>query len=166
MAKLAYRPFGLLFSVLGGLLAGAVFKQVWKRVSDKEDPPKPKQSEYVGVSSWLPPRSRARSSGSRRQRSTEAARAPSRRSPAPGRATKPLRRPVPRTPGGLRMLGHGIASFLIRKCRRQVAALLDLLALAPSPDPRATAAGHAAGADCMVALGAVDLRDRRRLVGG
>ena len=46
MAKLAYRPFGLLFSVLGGLLAGAVFKQVWKRVSDKEDPPKPKQSEY------------------------------------------------------------------------------------------------------------------------
>ena len=46
MAKLAYRPFGMLFSVLGGLLAGTVFKQVWKRVSDKEDPPKPKQSEY------------------------------------------------------------------------------------------------------------------------
>jgi hypothetical protein len=46
MAKLVYRPIGLLFSVLGGILAAAVFKQVWKRVSDKEDPPKPKESEY------------------------------------------------------------------------------------------------------------------------
>jgi hypothetical protein len=46
MAKLVYRPIGLLFSVLGGILAGAVFKQVWKRVSDKGDPPKPKESEY------------------------------------------------------------------------------------------------------------------------
>jgi hypothetical protein len=46
MAKLVYRPIGLLFSVLGGILAGALFKQVWKRVSDKEDAPKPKESEY------------------------------------------------------------------------------------------------------------------------
>ena len=46
MAKLIYRPFGLLLGVLGGMLAGAVFKQLWKRVSSKEDPPKPKESEY------------------------------------------------------------------------------------------------------------------------
>ena len=46
MAKLVYRPFGLLFSVLGGILAGAVFKQLWKVYSGEKDPPKPKESEY------------------------------------------------------------------------------------------------------------------------
>ena len=46
MAKLIYRPFGLVFSVLGGILASIVFKQVWKRVSNHEDPPKPRESEY------------------------------------------------------------------------------------------------------------------------
>jgi MFS family permease len=46
MAKLIYRPFGLLASVLGGVLAGAIFKQLWKRVSGREDAPKAKESEY------------------------------------------------------------------------------------------------------------------------
>jgi hypothetical protein len=46
MAKLIYRPFGLFFSVLGGVVAGMIFKQVWKRVSSKEDAPKAKESEY------------------------------------------------------------------------------------------------------------------------
>lgn len=46
MAKLVYRPFGLLVGVLGGLLAGALFKQVWKRLSGHEDAPKAKESEY------------------------------------------------------------------------------------------------------------------------
>jgi hypothetical protein len=46
MAKLFYRPIGLVVSVLGGVLAGALFKQVWQRVSDKEDPPKATVSEY------------------------------------------------------------------------------------------------------------------------
>jgi hypothetical protein len=46
MAKLLYKPFGILFSVLGGLLAGAAFKQVWKRIADQEDSPKAKESEY------------------------------------------------------------------------------------------------------------------------
>ena len=46
MAKLVYRPFGLLFSVLGAVLAGMLFKQVWKRVSGKKDAPKAKESEY------------------------------------------------------------------------------------------------------------------------
>lgn len=46
MAKLVYRPFGLFFSVLGAVLAATLFKQIWKRVSGKEDPPKAKESEY------------------------------------------------------------------------------------------------------------------------
>lgn len=46
MAKLVYRPFGLFFSVLGGVLAGLLFKQLWKRFAGKEDPPKAKESEY------------------------------------------------------------------------------------------------------------------------
>ncbi|HXV32803.1 MAG TPA: DUF4235 domain-containing protein [Gaiellaceae bacterium] len=46
MAKLAYRPFGLLLSVLSGLLAGAIFRQVWKRARDQDDAPKPRESEY------------------------------------------------------------------------------------------------------------------------
>ena len=41
-----YRPFGLVLGVVSGLLAGALFKQAWKRVSGKEDPPKPRESEY------------------------------------------------------------------------------------------------------------------------
>ena len=46
MAKLLYRPLGIAFSVLGGILAGAVFKQIWKRVSGEEEAPKAKESEY------------------------------------------------------------------------------------------------------------------------
>ena len=38
--KLLYRPFGLASSVLGGVVAGMVFKQVWKRIADEEDAPK------------------------------------------------------------------------------------------------------------------------------
>lgn len=44
--KLLYKPFGILFSVLGGILAGSIFKQIWKRISDEEDPPGAKESEY------------------------------------------------------------------------------------------------------------------------
>jgi hypothetical protein len=46
MAKLLYRPFGILFSVLGALLAGAIFKQVWKRVAGEEEAPRATESEY------------------------------------------------------------------------------------------------------------------------
>lgn len=47
-AKLLYRPFGLAGSMLGGLAAGAIFKQVWRRAApgDKPDPPKPLETEY------------------------------------------------------------------------------------------------------------------------
>ncbi|MDT5281372.1 MAG: hypothetical protein QOJ20_2567, partial [Mycobacterium sp.] len=30
-AKILYRPVGLVSSVIGGLLAGIIFKQVWRR---------------------------------------------------------------------------------------------------------------------------------------
>ncbi|MGO4258176.1 DUF4235 domain-containing protein [Marmoricola sp. RAF53] len=47
-AKILYRPWGLLASLLGGLVAGQVFQQVWKRLDPEasDDPPKPLQSEY------------------------------------------------------------------------------------------------------------------------
>jgi hypothetical protein len=37
--KLLYKPFGLIVSVIGGILAGAIFKQVWKLVAHEEDTP-------------------------------------------------------------------------------------------------------------------------------
>jgi hypothetical protein len=40
MARLIYKPFGLIVSVLGGLVAGAIFKRVWRTVADEEDTPK------------------------------------------------------------------------------------------------------------------------------
>ena len=45
-AKLAYRPVGLVASIAAGAIASAVFKQIWKRFSDKEDAPDAMQSEY------------------------------------------------------------------------------------------------------------------------
>ncbi|TPG34959.1 DUF4235 domain-containing protein [Mycolicibacterium hodleri] len=47
-AKVLYRPFGLIGSILGGLIASAIFKQVWKRASpgEKSDPPKPLETSY------------------------------------------------------------------------------------------------------------------------
>jgi ABC-type nickel/cobalt efflux system permease component RcnA len=38
-AKIAYKPVGLLLSVASGAIAGVVFKQVWKRISDDDDTP-------------------------------------------------------------------------------------------------------------------------------
>ena len=46
MAKAFYTPISIVFSVLGGLLAGAVFKQIWKRISGEEESPKALESEY------------------------------------------------------------------------------------------------------------------------
>lgn len=40
MIKLLYKPVGMLVSVLGGLLAGAIFKQVWKIAAREDDAPK------------------------------------------------------------------------------------------------------------------------------
>jgi hypothetical protein len=47
-AQILYRPWGLVASMVGGLIAGQVFQQVWKRLDpdSADDPPKPLQSEY------------------------------------------------------------------------------------------------------------------------
>jgi uncharacterized protein DUF4235 len=47
-AKILYRPWGLVASLLGGLVAGQIFQQVWKRLDPQspEDPPTPLQSEF------------------------------------------------------------------------------------------------------------------------
>ena len=39
MAKVIYKPLGLVFGILGGLVAGAVFKRVWRAVGHEEDAP-------------------------------------------------------------------------------------------------------------------------------
>jgi hypothetical protein len=45
--KVLYKPLGLVFSVLGGILAGTIFKQIWKRISGEEEAPKATESEYA-----------------------------------------------------------------------------------------------------------------------
>jgi Protein of unknown function (DUF4235) len=40
MIKLLYKPVSILVSVLGGLLAGAIFKQIWKLAAREDDAPK------------------------------------------------------------------------------------------------------------------------------
>jgi hypothetical protein len=40
VAKVLYRPFGLIFSVLGGIVAGAIFKRIWGAAADEEEAPK------------------------------------------------------------------------------------------------------------------------------
>jgi hypothetical protein len=46
MAKVLYTPVSLLISVLGAVTAGALFKQIWKRISDEEEAPQALESEY------------------------------------------------------------------------------------------------------------------------
>lgn len=47
-AKILYRPFGIMSSIVGGLVASQIFKQVWKRATpgDDSDAPKALESEY------------------------------------------------------------------------------------------------------------------------
>jgi hypothetical protein len=40
MMKLVYKPVSILVSVLGGILAGALFKQVWKLAAGEDEAPK------------------------------------------------------------------------------------------------------------------------------
>lgn len=46
LAKVAYRPSGLAGSMLAGAVAGAVVKQIWRRLSNQDDAPGALQSEY------------------------------------------------------------------------------------------------------------------------
>lgn len=40
MARVIYKPLGLLVSIVGGVVAGAVFKRVWRAVAHEEEAPK------------------------------------------------------------------------------------------------------------------------------
>jgi len=40
MASLIYKPLGLLVSVLGGIVAGAIFKRIWQAVAHEPEAPK------------------------------------------------------------------------------------------------------------------------------
>ena len=40
ITKVLYKPVGMLVSLLGGVLAGAIFKQVWKIAFSEDDAPK------------------------------------------------------------------------------------------------------------------------------
>jgi predicted metal-dependent enzyme (double-stranded beta helix superfamily) len=40
MARILYKPIGLFVSVLGGILAGAIFKRVWRVAAHEEEAPK------------------------------------------------------------------------------------------------------------------------------
>jgi hypothetical protein len=40
MIKLVYKPVSMLISVLGGLMAGAIFKRIWKLAARQDDAPK------------------------------------------------------------------------------------------------------------------------------
>jgi Protein of unknown function (DUF4235) len=46
IATIAYKPVGLVFSLVGGALANIVFGQVWKRVSDAPTPPNATDQAY------------------------------------------------------------------------------------------------------------------------
>jgi uncharacterized protein DUF4235 len=41
VARLIYKPFGLIVGVLGGLAARAVFKRVWSAAGHEDEAPKP-----------------------------------------------------------------------------------------------------------------------------
>ncbi|MGI5290948.1 DUF4235 domain-containing protein [Nonomuraea polychroma] len=44
---LLYKPLSLLFSVLGGLIAGALFKQVWKLAARQDEAPDADDQNYT-----------------------------------------------------------------------------------------------------------------------
>jgi hypothetical protein len=46
MVKVIYTPISIVISVLGAMLAGALFKQIWKRIAGEDEPPKALESEY------------------------------------------------------------------------------------------------------------------------
>ena len=62
MIKLLYKPAGMLVSVLGGVVAGAIFKRVWKVAAGEDNAPKATDAQRGWRKSCWPPHSKARSS--------------------------------------------------------------------------------------------------------
>jgi uncharacterized protein DUF4235 len=46
VTKLLYKPFSIAFSVTGGILAGMLFKQLWKALAGEEEAPEATSQEY------------------------------------------------------------------------------------------------------------------------
>ena len=46
LAKLAYKPIGLVFGMVGGLVAAKVFGLVWKKISNEDETPQPLSDDY------------------------------------------------------------------------------------------------------------------------
>ena len=70
MIKLVYKPLSVLVSVLGGLLAGAIFKRIWNWQPVRTTRPRPLTPAGAGMRSCRPRRCRARSTEWSRRRST------------------------------------------------------------------------------------------------
>jgi hypothetical protein len=87
MIKLLYKPVDLIAGMIGGLLAGLIFKQAWK-LTGRGNAPGPPTSGGAGERSCWPRRCRARSSRWSRRRSTEAPPRGRAGSPGSGRAMK------------------------------------------------------------------------------
>ena len=103
-AKILYRPFGLVSSMVGGLLAGQLFKQVYKRVSraEHDESPGPLASEYPLKELLVASSSREPSTQRSRASSTVVEHAPSSAGQVSGRASDARRvtdREVTSTPG-------------------------------------------------------------------
>jgi hypothetical protein len=47
MSTALYKPLSLAVSVLGGVVASSIFKQIWKVLSHDEEPPRARSSEYT-----------------------------------------------------------------------------------------------------------------------
>ncbi|HEY3471070.1 MAG TPA: DUF4235 domain-containing protein [Amycolatopsis sp.] len=47
MNKVLYKPLSWVVGALGGILAGQVFKQVWKRVAGEDDAPDATDRDYT-----------------------------------------------------------------------------------------------------------------------
>jgi hypothetical protein len=39
VSKLLYKPLGIVFGVIGGILAGKLFKKIWQWVAHEDEPP-------------------------------------------------------------------------------------------------------------------------------
>jgi Protein of unknown function (DUF4235) len=47
LAKLGYKPIGLILGMVGGLLAGKVFGIIWKKISNEDETPQPLSDDYT-----------------------------------------------------------------------------------------------------------------------